>query len=78
MNELIDLPGGQRLFRYEWDAGLDALTGARLSDYVRVYLGDEFTAKDFRTWGGTHIAAVELAERGPAETSRPQSGRLSP
>jgi DNA topoisomerase-1 len=39
-----------------------------LNDYVRAYLGDEFTAKDFRTWGGTLIAAIALAERGPAET----------
>jgi DNA topoisomerase IB len=28
------------------------LTGKRLSDYIRIYLGEEFTAKDFRTWGG--------------------------
>jgi DNA topoisomerase I len=68
INELLALPGGARLFRYEWDGGLYALTGARLNDYVRAYLGDEFTAKDFRTWGGTLIAAIELAERGPAET----------
>jgi len=31
-------------------------------------MGDEFTAKDFRTWGGTLIAAIAFAERGPAET----------
>lgn len=68
INELLALPGGTRLFRYEWDGGLCALTGARLNDYVRTYLGEEFTAKDFRTWGGTLIAAIELAERGPAET----------
>jgi DNA topoisomerase-1 len=68
MQELLVLPGGARLFRYEWDGGVCALTGARLNDYVRRYLGDAFTAKDFRTWGGTLIAAVELAERGPAET----------
>ena len=68
LNELLALQGGPRLFRYEWDGGLCALTGARLNDYVRTYLGEEFTAKDFRTWGGTLIAAVELAERGPAET----------
>jgi DNA topoisomerase I len=67
INELLALPGGPRLFRYEWEGGLCALTGARLNDYVRTYLGEEFTAKDFRTWGGTLIAAVELAERGPAE-----------
>jgi DNA topoisomerase-1 len=68
IGELLALPGGARLFRYEWDGGLCALTGARLNDYVRTYLGDGFTAKDFRTWGGTLIAAVELAERGPAES----------
>jgi DNA topoisomerase I len=68
MRELIALPGGPRLFRYEWEDGLCNLTGARLNDYVREYLGEEFTAKDFRTWGGTLIAAIALAEHGPAET----------
>jgi DNA topoisomerase-1 len=68
ITELLALPGGARLFRYRWDGGLYALTGARLNDYVRTYLGDEFTAKDFRTWGGTLIAAVGLAEHGAAET----------
>ncbi|MFL6037308.1 MAG: DNA topoisomerase IB, partial [Gaiellaceae bacterium] len=44
------------------------LTGARLNDYVREYLGDDFTAKDFRTWGGTLIAAIAFAEQGPPES----------
>jgi DNA topoisomerase-1 len=68
MKELIALPGGVRLFRYEWEGGVCSLTGTRLNEYVREYLGDEFTAKDFRTWGGTLIAAIALAERGVAET----------
>jgi DNA topoisomerase-1 len=68
MNELLALPGGPRLFRYEWEGSLFNLTGARLNEYVRDYLGDEFTAKDFRTWGGTLIAAIAFAERGIAET----------
>src|SRR5918999_702557 len=68
MKELLALPRGQRLFRYEWEGGLCVLTGARLNDYVRAYLGDEFTAKDFRTWGGTLIAAIALAEHGVSET----------
>ncbi|MDX6388121.1 MAG: topoisomerase [Gaiellaceae bacterium] len=68
IKELLAQPKGTRLFRYEWDGGLCALTGAKLNEYVRQHLGDEFTAKDFRTWGGTLIAAVALAERGPAET----------
>jgi DNA topoisomerase-1 len=39
-----------------------------LNDYVRIYMGEEFTAKDFRTWGGTLTAAIGLAERGLPET----------
>jgi DNA topoisomerase-1 len=69
MRDLLALPGGRRLFRYELEEEIHNLTGARLNDYVRAHLGDEFTAKDFRTWGGTLIAAIALAERGPAETS---------
>jgi DNA topoisomerase-1 len=68
MQELLALRGGPRLFRYEWESSLCNLTGARLNDYVRQYLGDHFTAKDFRTWGGTLIAAIEFAEHGPQET----------
>jgi DNA topoisomerase I len=68
IRELLALPGGRRLFRYRWEDGISNLTGARLNDYVREYLGEEFTAKDFRTWGGTLIAAIAFAERGPAET----------
>jgi DNA topoisomerase I len=68
VNELLALRGGPRLFRYEWEGSLYSLTGARLNEYVRDYLGDEFTAKDFRTWGGTLIAAIAFAERGIAET----------
>jgi DNA topoisomerase-1 len=68
IKELLALPRTGRLFRYEWDGGLYALTGAKLNEYVRAHLGDEFTAKDFRTWGGTLIAAIGLAEHGPSET----------
>jgi DNA topoisomerase-1 len=68
VRDLLALPGGRRLFRYELEDEIYDLTGARLNDYVRGHLGDEFTAKDFRTWGGTLIAAIALAERGPAQT----------
>jgi DNA topoisomerase I len=66
VKELLELPRGSRLFRYEWDAGLCALTGAKLNEYVRTNLGEDFTAKDFRTWGGTLLAAIALAEHGAA------------
>ncbi len=33
--------------------------------YIQEYVGEEFSAKDFRTWHGTVLAAVELAGEGP-------------
>jgi DNA topoisomerase I len=68
MKVLLAVEGGSRLFRYRYEGSLSNLTGARLNEYIGDHLGDEFTAKDFRTWGGTLLAAVALAERGPAET----------
>jgi DNA topoisomerase I len=72
IEELLVLKGGPRLFRYEWEGSLYNLTGRRLNDYIRIYLGEEFTAKDFRTWGGTLTAAVALAERGPVDSAAEQ------
>jgi DNA topoisomerase-1 len=68
VKELLALEGGSRLFRYRRNGDLYALTAARLNEYIRMYLGEEFTAKDFRTWGGTLLAAIGLAERGVRET----------
>jgi DNA topoisomerase IB len=62
MRELVALRGGARVFRYEWEGEIYNLTSKRLNDYVKLYLGPEFTAKDFRTWGGTLIAGVAFAE----------------
>jgi DNA topoisomerase I len=63
MKELSALPGGRRLFRYRVNGELYNLTGRRLNDYIAEHMGDEFTAKDFRTWGGTLLAATSFAER---------------
>ncbi len=39
-----------------------------INDYIKAWLGAEFSAKDFRTWNGTVLAAVALAaRRGSAE-----------
>jgi DNA topoisomerase-1 len=67
LNELLALPGGSRVFRYRVGEALQNLTSARLNDYVKTYMGDEFTAKDFRTWGGTLLSAIAFAERAQRE-----------
>ena len=72
IRDLLALKGGRRLFRYEWEGDLYNLTSKRLNDYIQIYMGEEFTAKDFRTWGGTLLAAVAFAERGLVEAEAEQ------
>jgi DNA topoisomerase-1 len=59
---LLAIKGGPRVFKYRWEGGVCNLTSGRLNDYVKLYLGEEFSAKDFRTWGGTLLAAIYFAE----------------
>jgi DNA topoisomerase I len=68
MRELQSVKGGRVLFRYRNGHGVCNLTGRRLNDYIQEHMGEEFTAKDFRTWGGTLLAAIALAEHGLPET----------
>jgi DNA topoisomerase-1 len=68
LRTLLRFRGGRRLFRYRVEGETYNLTARRLNDYIREHMGDEFTAKDFRTWGGTLVAAIAFAERGPAQT----------
>jgi DNA topoisomerase-1 len=65
-----DLPG-QELFQYIDDAGRAKLvTSADVNDYLRAAAGDSFSAKDFRTWAGTLIAARELSRRDQGHSQR--------
>jgi DNA topoisomerase-1 len=62
-----DLPGYE-LFQYLDEAGnVCDVTSSDVNDYIRELSGEDFTAKDFRTWGGTGIAAMVLEEIGAAE-----------
>ncbi|MDQ4004971.1 MAG: DNA topoisomerase IB, partial [Actinomycetota bacterium] len=69
-----DLPGYE-LFQY-LDAGGErrAISSGDVNDYLREVSGGDFTAKDFRTWAGTVVAAKTLAVMGPA-TSQPAAKR---
>jgi DNA topoisomerase I len=67
MRALLNLDGGSQLFRYRSEGETFNLTGRKLNEYVQEHMGEEFTAKDFRTWGGTLTAAISFAERGTCE-----------
>ena len=55
-----DIPG-QRLFQYrDADGRRHAIDSTDVNEYLRAASGSEFSAKDFRTWVGTLLAAVAL------------------
>nr|WP_235548311.1 DNA topoisomerase IB [Noviherbaspirillum sp. Root189] len=57
-----DLPG-QELFQYIDDDGEPHTIGSSdVNDYLRSITGEDYTAKDFRTWSGTVLAALALQE----------------
>lgn len=61
-----ELPGYD-LFEYVDDEGSACrITSEDVNDYLREISGQDFTAKDFRTWNGSRQAALALEELGPA------------
>jgi DNA topoisomerase I len=57
-----DLPG-QDLFQYlDEDGETHTVGSADVNDYLRTITGEDYTAKDFRTWSGTVLAAMALQE----------------
>jgi DNA topoisomerase-1 len=69
MQGLQDLPG-QTLFHYVDESGrLRSVGSADVNRYLRETTGHDLTAKDFRTWAGTVLAARELSRLGPFKTA---------
>jgi DNA topoisomerase-1 len=58
--------GGHELLAYEQGRHWVDVKSADLNQYVKDAGGGDFSAKDFRTWSGTVLAAVALAVSGPA------------
>jgi len=71
VRELLDTPG-PRLFRYLEDGKWQNVDSRDVNDYIEHIAQFPYTAKDFRTWGGTLRAATVLAElgKGKSQTER--------
>jgi DNA topoisomerase I len=65
MQDLKAIGGARKLFHYLDDDGKPRpIKPGEINDYLKTITAPEFSAKDFRTWGGTLLAAIELAEIG--------------
>ena len=71
-----DLPGHE-LFQYVDDDGTrQVIDSSDVNAYLRGICGDEFTAKDFRTWSGTVLAARALAAAAGFSSQREAKRRV--
>lgn len=70
MRELAALPGARLFKAPRPDGQLAPLTNRDVNAYLKEIMGPEVSAKDFRTWSATLLAARILANLGPAESER--------
>jgi DNA topoisomerase I len=59
--------GGEELLAYKDGRRWVDVKSSDINDYVKEAAGADFSAKDFRTWSGTVLAAVALAVSAPAQ-----------
>jgi DNA topoisomerase-1 len=57
-----DIPGYDLFQYYDENGDNRAISSGDVNDYIREISGQDFTAKDFRTWAGTVLAAIALRE----------------
>jgi DNA topoisomerase I len=59
-----DIPGFE-LFQYVDEGNHQSISSTDVNAYLREITGEDFTAKDFRTWGGTVLSVLAFQEIGP-------------
>ena len=71
LQELVQLGRRRKLFQYlDSEEKLSPVTPAQINRYIKSITAPEYSAKDFRTWGASLMAASELAAIGVAEDER--------
>ncbi len=59
-----DIPGYELFQYYDEDSDRQTVDSGDVNDYLKSITGEEFTAKDFRTWAGTTVATDTLNQLG--------------
>ena len=69
VQELDEIPGYEIFKYFDSDNNKVDVKSDDLNAYIKEHMGEDFSAKDFRTWAGTMIAAIALDELGVVEKS---------
>ncbi|MGH7551105.1 MAG: DNA topoisomerase IB [Gemmatimonadota bacterium] len=72
-----DVPGYELFQYYDEEEEKRAVDSTEVNDYLREISGDDFTAKDFRTWAGTMQMAAALLDCGPCDDERESKSRVN-
>jgi DNA topoisomerase-1 len=76
VRDIQDLPG-QDFFQYLDEGGqVRDVTSADVNGFIRAIAGEQASAKDFRTWNGTVMAARALSAAGPFTSKREGASRV--
>lgn len=70
VRRLRDLPGYELFQSLDETGERRSIGSADVNEYLREITGDDFTAKDFRTWAGTVMAIEALSACAPSKTQR--------
>lgn len=76
IKECSELPGYE-LFRYKEEGKRKVVNSEDINEYLQEIAGEEFSSKDFRTWGGT-VTAIEELEAAMKEVEKNKKKELVP
>ncbi|WP_027377857.1 DNA topoisomerase IB [Kaistella palustris] len=71
-----DIPGKELFQYYDEDGKRHAIESGMVNEYIKEISGEDFTAKDFRTWSGTVNALIAFKEIGEAENSKDYKSKV--
>ncbi len=75
VRQLRKLPGDE-LFQFKQGDRVVDVKDRHVNEYIQRVIGDRFTAKDFRTWAGTLLCGIALAEQEPPISERDKKKKL--
>jgi DNA topoisomerase-1 len=73
--DLKQMKGGE-LFKFVAGRRLVDVKDRHVNDYIQSVVGEDFTAKDFRTWAGTLLCSIALGMLGQAESKTERKRRV--
>ena len=67
---------GAELFKFVHNGRVFDVKDRHVNDYIQAAIGNDFTAKDFRTWAGTLLCSIALAMQGQGTSKAERKRRI--